>query len=259
MAAVASQVAEVVVDTSAFEVSQFYCEPVQDLQQSDSQHRGELATRLTRFVFFCNALEEAYRFCVGKYDTLRLDKNTHAGKGRALRSASLKSAAVLRDLANAIELPSDFRHLVQNLDGLARVYEQGLSVKLARAVNDPTDIAYGLDIVRALRNHVAHGTFPIVDNPEYSEAMTKDLRHAVFNLLHQAVRVGALYIQLLLAVDNDGLNSQLYGDLCDDPSTGGYFARQCTRAYLLSLHREQEFGLNEGSFFQWTKLAEDSA
>jgi hypothetical protein len=79
------------------------------------------------------------------------------------------------------------------------------------------------------------------------------------NLLHQAVRVGALYIQLLLAVDNDGLNSQLYGDLCDDPNTGGHFVRQCTDAYLLSLHREQEFGLNESSFFQWSKLAESGA
>lgn len=252
---VASQVAEVVMDTAQFEEAHFYCEPVLDLQRSDAKHRGRLATRLTKFVFFCNALEEACRFCEGTYDALHLKKSSLASKGKLLKSSSLKAGAVLREHANKIALPADFWHLVQNLDRLANIYEQGLSVKLGRVVSDPTDIAYGLDTVRALRNHVAHGIFPIVDNPEYSWNMTEELQRAVLNLLNQAVRVGALYIQLLLKIDNDGFRSQLYDELCDDPETGNYFAERCTDQYLLSLHREQPFGLNESSYFQWSKYA----
>ncbi len=252
---VASQVAEVVMDTAQFEEAHFYCEPVLDLQQSDAAHRGKLATRLTRFVFFCNALEEAYRFCEGTYDALRLKKSSLASKGKPLKSASLKAGALLREHAAKLALPADFSHLVQNLDRLAAVYEHGLSVKLGRVVSDPTHIAYGLDIVRALRNHVAHGIFPIVDNPEYSMNMTKELQYVVFNLLGQAVRVGALCIQLLLAVDSDGFRSQLYDELCDDPGTGDYFTGRCTDQYLLSLHREQPFGLHESSYFQWSSYA----
>lgn len=87
----ASQVAEVVMDTSQFEEAHFYCEPVLDLQNSDAEHRGGLATRLTRFIFFCNALEEVYRFCEGTYDAHYLDKSVLAGKERKLKNASMKA------------------------------------------------------------------------------------------------------------------------------------------------------------------------
>jgi len=252
----ASQIAEVVMDTSQFEEAHFYCEPVLDLQRSDAEHRGGIATRLTRFVFFCNALEEVYRFSEVTYDNLYLNKTSLASKGKKLKSASMKAGAVLRERAVRLTLPADFSHLVQNLARLAELYEQGLSVKLERVVNDATDIAYGLDIIRCLRNHVAHGTFPILDNPEYSWNMTEELKRAVLNLLNQAVRVGALYIQLLLAVDSDGFQSQLYDQLSDDPETGDYFTAHCTLAYVLSLHREQSFGLNESSYFRWWRYAE---
>lgn len=251
----ASQVAEVVMDTSQFEEAHFYCEPVLDLQKSDAEHRGGLATRLTRFVFFCNALEEAYRFFEVTYDARYLDEASLAAKGKRLKTSSMKAGAVLRESANRLVLPADFPHLVQNLAHLAGIYERGLSVKLERAVDDPADLAYGLDIIRCLRNHVAHGTFPILDNPEYSWNMTEQMWRAVLNFLNQAVRVGALYIQLLLAIDSDGFQSPLYDELSEDPDTGGYFSAHCTVDYLLSLHRTQSFGLNESSYFRWAEYS----
>lgn len=255
----ASQVDEVVMDTSQFEEAQFYCEPVLDLQKSDAEHRGGLATRLTRFVFFCNALEEAYRFCEVTYDALYVDETSLASKGKRLKTASMKAGAVLREHASRLALPADFSHLVKNFAHLAGIYEQGLSVKLERVVDDDADIAYGLDIIRCLRNHVAHGTFPILDNPEYSWNMTEQMRRAVLNFLNQAVRVGALYIQLLLAVDSDGFQSPLHDELSDDPETGDYFSAHCTVDYLLSLHRAQSFGLNESSYFRWPEYSKTGA
>jgi len=241
-----SQVHEVLMDTSQFEEAHLYCEPVLDLQKSDANHRGSLATRLTRFVFFCNALEETYRFSELSYD--RLNK----GKKSGSRSRSMKAAAVLKEYSGTLKLPADFGHLSENLFKLTKIYETGLSVKLERSVQDTADITLGLDLVRCLRNHVAHGIFPILENPEYSWKMSPELHRAVLNLLNQAVRVGTLNIQLLLAVDNDGFRSQLYDELSDDPETGDYFSRNCTSDYLLSLHRNQDFGLNERSYFRWS-------
>jgi len=164
----------------------------------------------------------------------------------------MKAAAVLREYANRVDsLPTNMTHLVDNLSRLAHVYERELSVKLEYSVKDSRDIAFGLDIVRCLRNHVAHGIFPILDNPDYSTAIRSDVHHAVLVLINQAIRVGALGIQFLLAVDNDGFHSDLYEQLCMDPDTGIYFADHCTTQYLLSLHRDQEFGLNEATYFDW--------
>lgn len=251
----ASRVSEVVMDTCQFEEADLYCEPVADLQDSDAKHHGGLATRLTRFVFFCNALEETYRFCEGTYDRLFADKSSLASKGKKLSNASMKAGAVLREHAGSISFPMDFQHLVQNLAAVAAVYERGLGVELDTVVKDSSDPAFGLDIVRCIRNHVAHGTFPIIENPEYSWEMSEGLKYAVWNLLNQAVRVGALYVQLLLAVDSDGFQSDLYEQLKWDPDTGEYFKTSCTTTYLLSLHRQQQFGLNESSYFRWADYA----
>ena len=142
----ASQVDVVTIDTSSFEKAQLYCEPVWELQSSDADHRGSLATRLTRFVFFCNALEEAYRFCEPTYDRLYADKSSVASREARKKSPSMKAGVVLREYEKRLSLPGDFAHLVDNLSKLARVYEDQLSVKLELAITDPLDIRHGLDV-----------------------------------------------------------------------------------------------------------------
>ncbi len=248
----ASQIDEVLMDTSRFEIAQNYCAPVLDWQESEADHRGSWATRLTRFVFFCNALEETYRFCEPTYERLYRDKTSTLSKGAKMKRPSMKAAFVLREYANKICLPPDFAHLTENFFLLTQVYERELSIPLALSVESPADIAYGLDAVRCLRNHVAHGIFPILENPEYSMAISPSLYHAILNLVNQAVRVGALNIQLLLAIDNDGFQAPLYDQLCDDPDTGDYFSECCDTDYLVNLHRAQTFGLNEVSYYGWS-------
>lgn len=253
----ASQVEEVTINTWQFEEASLYCEPVAEEQDSDAEHLGSLATRLTRFVFFCNALEEAYRFSESTYDKIYADKQSLASGDKRLNSASMKAGAVLREYADRIRLPADFTHLVGNLDKVAQAYETKLSVRLERFGYDPTDVRYGLDLVRCLRNHVAHGTFPILDNPEYAWGVAPDLRNTAFNLLGQAIRVGAVSLQALLAVDNDGMRSAYHLSECEGDYGDAYTAA-CTTNYLLSLHREQLFGLNELDQRRWWDSLEAS-
>lgn len=117
------------------------------------------------------------------------------------------------------------------------------------------DQSYGLQLVRNVRNHVAHGVFPLLENPEYSMNDDHLARRNTINLLNQCTRIGAIGIQLMLAIDNDGFHSILYGEHCDDFDYGTYFSENMNREYLVNLHRSQDFGLNESAYFRWSELA----
>lgn len=102
---------------------------------------------------------------------------------------------------------------------------------------------------------MAHGVFPLLENPEYSMNDDHLARRNTINLLNQCTRIGAIGIQLMLAIDNDGFHSILYGEHCDDFDYGTYFSENMNREYLVNLHRSQDFGLNESAYFRWSELA----
>lgn len=248
----ASQIDQVIMDASRFEVAQLYCEPVWEAQKSDAEHQGSLATRITRFLYLANALEELYRFCSPTYSQIYSALTPNKRPSKRLQSGALKLCKILQERFQQCSPPEDFFHLVKNFSKLIDLYEDYFQRKLERTILDSDDVAYGLDLVRCLRNHIAHGIFPIVENPEYS--MSTDAQNrAIKNLLNQATRVGAIYIQLALSIDNDGLKSEIYDQLSSDLDTGPYFVENCTFHYLLSLHRKQEFGLSEESYFNWSE------
>lgn len=250
----ASQVDHVDLDTYRFQEAHIYCEPVNEQLRSDAEHHSLIATPLTRFVFFCNALEEAYRFVSPTYET-QFDRVAAQGvKEEYLRSRSMQAAALL-DEAMSPQVPYGYQHLVENLMKVAQVYLKQVCGVLDVAGRTEKDLSYGLQLVRNVRNHVAHGVFPLIENPEYSMDVDQSIRRNTINLIKQCTRVGAIGIQMMLAIDNDGFQSALYNENCEDFEYGKYFSEHMGRVYLLNLHRSQNFGLNESAYFQWSELA----
>lgn len=251
-----SQVDVVRTNTAQFEEAQHYCGPIAGKQASDAMHRGSLATRLTRFVFFCNALEEVYRYVEPTYDQLQ-EGGAFNGFDKKSAAVTTKAMAVIHELADAQSLPADFSQLVADFDKLTEKYEAGLSVRLDLFGFETSDARNGLDLVRCLRNHVAHGTFPILENPDYSRDVSDELQATVLELLDFAVRVGALYIQLLLSLTNDSPQPAAHRTFFTDDEIGTEYAPPSWSGYLLSLHCQQDFGLNETAYFRWYRAIQE--
>jgi hypothetical protein len=250
----ASQIERVDLDTYQFQEAHIYCEPVNEQLRSDAEHHSLIATPLTRFVFFCNALEETYRFISPAYEK-RFDRRAAGGmKEEYLRSHSMQATLIL-DERKQLSVPYGYQHLTENLLKISQIYFRQFGGTLDVGGRLMGDQSYGLQLVRNVRNHVAHGVFPLLENPEYSMNADRLTRRNTINLLNQCTRIGAISIQLLLAADNDGFQSILYGETCDDFDYGNYFSENMNREYLINLHLSQDFGLNESAYFQWSELA----
>lgn len=252
------EVEAVQIDTGKFQRAQEYCAPIADKLGSDAVHRGSLALLITKFVFFCNALEEAYRFSEHTYDRLRKEGRLGVSAEKPPKTASMKASALIYELSHAHQLPLGFSWLVERFDALSMRYEAGIKVPLKIYGFDQADVRHGLDLVRCLRNHVAHGIFPIVDNPRYSEQVSDELQKDLVDFLREAIRVGTLYIQLLLSVDNDGRSVSAHTTYFTGDETGTEYVPASWGAYLLSLHCEQSFGLNEASYFDWYMATQEA-
>ncbi len=225
-----------------------YCEPVNDLLKSDADHREALITPLTRFVFVCNGLEECYRFVSQIYEA-KFDKEIENGKqSDYLRSRSMQAAHLMQLHSGTITTPTHYEHLVGNFRQVILRYLKEFPGKVDVPFSGNTGRDYGLALVRNVRNHVAHGTFPIVENPEYSDTDAQTKRNLI-NLMNQASRIAAINIQMLLAISAGPFDSELYDQHIDDDDYGEIFRRKCNTAYLLDLHLRQEFGLNEEDYF----------
>ena len=110
-------------------------------------------------------------------------------------------------------------------------------------------VSYGLDLVRNIRNQVAHGNFPIIEDPEYSfDVYPAGSKEVILNLLGQASRIAAINVQMLLSMLSAGFESESYKQECMDFELGKYFEQHCTFSYLVNLHISQKFRLNEGDF-----------
>jgi len=241
----AAQLEKVEVNTWKFESSDAgFCGTAADNIDAHSKHYTTHATALTRFVFVCNGLEEAYRFVDHLYGPLSVRKGI--AKGQLKRTSSLRAVALLDDLfqrEGASAAPRDFEHHCGNFIRLFDRYKAEHNVSVggidAGAENRST---YALQLVRNLRNHVAHGTFPLGPPADYggyedSEELLLMLRHAC--------RVSALYMQIILRWFSPGFESHDYRAIQN--GIGKEFARfiaRCTLTYVQDLHVKGAFALH---------------
>lgn len=247
----ASQLKTVEIDAWKFEPTAedaFYCEPVAGSIRDHGQHFTTHATALTRFVFVCNGLEEAYRFVDHLYSPLSVRKSI--AKKHLKRTSSMRAVALLDDLferQGASAAPQDFEHHCGNFIGFFNRYESEHNAAVAGidigTKNLPT---YALQLVRNLRNHVAHGTFPLGPPADYGGF--EDSKELVL-MLRQACRVAALYTQVILRWFSPGFESCDYNAIRD--AYGKEFDRfieKCTLEYVLDLHLKGDFAFHEGLY-----------
>lgn len=236
----ASQLESVEINAWKFgdDTAAMYCRPVADEYESNSKHFTSYSTALTRFIFVSNALEEMYRFVDCYY--LKIPSVKKLTSKQQLREASLR-ATVLVDRLKPTELPQNFEHVIKNLNITYGHYQGVFQASLTGMKGvKKTDQSYGLHLVRNLRNHVAHGIFPILDNPEYWGHEVSKAK--LIGLLFHACRVAALYIQALLAKYSRGFESDDYDYIASmswDDET--YFLDNCTTELALCLHTQCEF------------------
>lgn len=173
-----------------------YCGTAADSVDAHSEHYTMYATALTRFMFVCNGLEEAYRFVDHLYAPFADRQNI--AKSQRKRASGLRTVELLDDLFKrvgpAIE-PQDFAHLCGVFTQCFNRYKTTHRVALT-GLEPGADkrSTYALQLVRNLRNHVAHGTFPIGPPPDYGGHMDSE---KLIPLLNHACRASALYMQAI--------------------------------------------------------------
>lgn len=255
----AAQLKTVDVDAWKFEPSRgaaFYCETVADNINAHSKHYTNHATALTRFIFVCNGLEEAHRFIDHLYEPLSVRKGI--AKGQLKRTSSLRAVALLDDLferTGTSAAPQGFEHHCGNFIQLFNRYKAKHRVSVGGIdVGAENRSTYALQLVRNLRNHVAHGTFPLGPPADYggyedSEELVLMLRHAC--------SVSALYMQIILRWFSPGFESYDYRAILD--ANGKEFDRfieNCTFEYIQGLHMKSAFALHN-DLYDSDELDED--
>lgn len=246
----ASQLEKVSINTWSFSGDEgVYCEPVADKYDSDAEHFSKFSTFLTRMIFASHALEEMYRFVAPHFDALSDSEKPN----KPIRDASLKTAYLV-DRIKSENFPLDFRHFISNFSESFEIYQKLISPQMSAMEDVQTsDSSYGLHLIRNLRNHISHGIFPIIENPEY---LGGDNRTAMLltQLLGRAVRVTGLYIQLLLIQFGGNFNSDEYRSI--DGSEGlaeEFFIENCKPEYCARLHFVGKFG-----FENWISYDDDT-
>jgi hypothetical protein len=246
----AAQLEKVEVDTWKFESpdADLYCGQVGTYIDAHAKHYTTHATALTRFVFVCNGLEEAYRFIDHLYGPLSVRKGV--AKKDLKRTSSLRAVSLLDDLferEGASATPRDFEHhcgnFIRLFDQYKAEHKAGVGGLDADAEKRPT---YALQLARNLRNHVAHGTFPLGPPADYggyddSEELVLMLRHAC--------RVAALYVQIILRWFGAGFQSDDYNSvLKGNARTIERFFDNCTLDYVQDLHVKGDFALHQDHY-----------
>jgi hypothetical protein len=242
----AAQLEKVEVDTWKFESPDagLYCGTVGDNIDAHAKHYTTHATALTRFMFVCNGLEEAYRFIDHLYGPLSVRKGI--AKGQLKRTSSLRAVALLDDLferEGATAAPQDFEHHCGNFIKLFDRYKAVHTAAVGGIESGAESrLTYALQLVRNLRNHVAHGTFPLGPPADY--AGYEDSEELVLMLRH-ACRVSALYMQIILRWFSAGFQSYEYRAIRNgNGKEFDRFIEKCTLRYLQDLHMKGEFALH---------------
>ncbi|MXY25150.1 MAG: hypothetical protein F4Y45_11595 [Acidobacteria bacterium] len=216
-----------------------YCDPIAERYDSDAKHFTTYATSLTRYIFVCNALEEAYRFVAHHYDQLAQQKGI--AKGSLVYTPAMK-AAYLVDQISESELPANFQHIAANLVVAFEDYQRTSSPRLSGLDSvSKSDASYALHLARNLRNHIAHGIFPLVDNFDYSSGPPLVMFQ---NLLFHACRLATVCMQGLLGQYCKEFRSHDYKSI--ENAHGEEFDRfldNCTIGYSAKLHLKGDFTL----------------
>lgn len=220
------------------EMSEIYCSSDYDDEALDEKHFTEYSTALTRFMYVTNAMEEAYRFIDKEFHSVETVINKP--KGKRFREPSMRATVVIDQIPKE-SLPENFFHIMKNLEITFRKYIKHFSLTV-KGINEvkETDNSAGLHFIRNLRNHIAHGIFPIVDNPDYWGG--EDKKRNLINLLSHACRASAIYIQAILISFNEGFQSHDYfymRDVWDEE--GDYFESNCKVELAKSLHLKGTF------------------
>jgi hypothetical protein len=242
----AAQLEKVEVNTWKFESSgaSLYCGSVGDNIDAHAEHYTIHSTALTRFMFVCNGLEEAYRFIDHLYDPLSVRKGI--ARGQHKRRSSLRAVELLDDLferAGTSAAPRDFEHHCGNFIGLFNRYRARHKASVGGIdAGAESRLTYALQLVRNLRNHVAHGTFPL--GPPENYGGYEDSEELV-QMLRYACRVAALYIQIILRWFSTGFESYEYNaNLNADGREFEHFINKCTLKYIQDLHMKGDFALH---------------
>jgi hypothetical protein len=105
--------------------------------------------------------------------------------------------------------------------------------------------AYALHLIRNLRNHVAHGIFPIIPNPDYMWGKGGDAEN-LLQLLNHSCRLGAIYIQMLIKRFNEGFIGYHYLTAVNAHGPEfEYFIGHCNADYIGKLHVRGDFSLTQ--------------
>lgn len=241
----AAQLEKVEVNSWKFESSDaIYCGSAADNIVAHSKHYTTHATALTRFVFVSNGLEEAYRFVDYLYEPVSVRKDI--AKGQLKRTSSLRAVTLLDDLferEGAFARPRHLEHHCSNFIRLFNRYKEEHSVSLsgidAGAENRST---FALQLVRNLRNHVAHGTFPLGPPADYGGY---EHSNELVLLLRHACRVSALYLQIILRWFCTGFDSYDYNAILNaNGKEFDGFIEKCTLEYIQDLHVKSAFALH---------------
>ncbi len=247
----AAQLNTVEIDPWKFEPTAgdaFYCEPVAGSIRDHGQHYTTHATALTRFMFVCNGLEEAYRFVDHLYEPLAARKAI--AKKDLKRTSSMRAVALLDDLFEREGLaaaPRDFEHHCGNFVGLFNRYKTEHNAAEGGIDDEArTKPTLALQLVRNLRNHVAHGAFPLGPPADYGGY--ENSKELVLMLRH-ACRVASLYMQIILRWFSPGFESYDYKALRDANGKEFHrFIKKCNLEYILDLHLKGDFALHEGLY-----------
>ncbi|EGQ7815847.1 hypothetical protein ABVD54_005039 [Vibrio parahaemolyticus] len=231
----AAQLDNVVIDTWKFtDGAEFFCETVADACDSDTKHYSAYSTALTKFIFVSNALEEMYRFISPHY--LSSDKV----KNRKLRKPSMQATALV-DIYEEDDFPLYFKHKVENFIEAFNCCDYIKDKPLGGMKNVKLeDNSYALHLIRNIRNYVAHGVFPISENPEWTSDY---LAHqALYEVLLSSCRLACLYIQVFLNKYNTGMQSDDYRlTMKGVGSEFDYFRENCTPDLALKVHLSDTF------------------
>ena len=216
-----------------------WCRPAADMYTSDSKHFSSYSTHLTRFIYIYNALEELYKF---------LDKY-YQGVPKKLRSPSKKCSYLLDNTRN-LKLPEYFWHLSENFQSFVEQYVATFNLTIKADIQFNNKVSFALELIRCVRNHIAHGVFPIANNPEYGNFGGNEMK-LVSNILGHSSRLAALYIQVIFLNFNEGFNEgyQLFIDTLAESSVSPFL-----EMHLSNLHLQTDFGLNPNDFSSWEAI-----
>ena len=213
-----------------------WCRPAAEMYDSDSKHYSLYCTSLTKFIYTYNVLEELFKYLHPYTKNVKqLSK---------VRSHSIRAAMLLGNEKNLVT-PSHSQHFFNSFTNTFKVYNNRFNKSVTFKIEDDS-VSYALDNLRVLRNHIAHGTFPIASNPDYSSSSNEMQLLCV--LLAKATRCIGLYIQIIYLNYNQGFRNigGLFVDTIEPNNVEKFLL-----SHLTSLHLETDFGLNPEQFSLW--------